>query len=61
MDKRLMMKVSEQSPLVLDCEACGQKHVFRYSHLKLDKGKRYAVYVGVPCFAEHLEVIGGQR
>ena len=58
MDERLMVKVKDQvPPITLECEGCGQKHIFRYSHLKLDEGRRYSVFVGVPCFTEHLEEI----
>jgi len=62
MDERQMVKVRDQvQPLTLNCKECGKRHIFRYSHLKLDKGKRYSVYVGVPCFAEYLEEIGVEK
>ena len=55
MDRRLMVKVKEQmQPVRTYCDECGKEHEFRYSHLKLDKGNRYHVYVGIGCYQEHL-------
>jgi len=53
MDERLMIKVKDQSK-VLYCPECKEEHKFRYSHLKLAKGKRYSVYIGVNCYTEYL-------
>ena len=59
-DERLMTTVAKQvPPITRGCDSCGQKHIFRYSHLKLDKGKRYSVYIGVPCYTEYMEKISG--
>ena len=58
MDERLMVRVSDQVPnIIMYCETCDTVHGFRYSHLKLDKGKRYNSYFGIGCFTEYLQPI----
>lgn len=57
MDRRLMLPAKYVQQRVLVCAGCGKKHVFRYASLKLDGEKRYAVYIGVPCYTEYLEEI----